>query len=108
MDPSTTARLDAATAHLDAAADLAGRGPAPRAAAIAALIHLLRAGISPGLPHDDHPRDTTESVHDHLQAALAHLDKVDALDGPPDLPAWAWHVEELIHLLDADPGRGRP
>lgn len=99
MNAATLARLDAAAAHLDAAADLAQADPAPRGAVLAALIRLVRAGVSPGLPDDTRSRDVAATVREHLLTALAHLDEVEPLDGPPELAAWAWHLHELIGVV---------
>lgn len=105
MNAATLARLDAAAAHLDAAADLAQADPAPRGAVLAAMIRLVRAGVSPGMPGDARSRETAASVREHLLTALEHLDDVEPLDGPPELVVWAWHLHELIDVATRRTGR---
>jgi hypothetical protein len=99
MNASTTARLDAAAAHLDTAADLAQADPAASSAVLAAMIRIVRAGITPGLPDEVRAPASTETVREQLLAALDHLDHVEPLDGPPDLLAWAWHLHELVGVV---------
>jgi hypothetical protein len=104
VSPETQTLLDEAAGHLTAAAYLARRDDAPPAHAVAGVIQLTRAGIAPGTfdAHDATPDPA--AVTGRLRAALAALDAVDPLDGPPDLLAWSWQLADLIRILD---GSGR-
>ncbi len=86
--------LQQAAAHLDAAADLADAGHTAHGHALAGQIRLNRAGILPDLLAGDTPTGP-DTVTGRLRAALACLDAIDPLDGPPELPLWAWHLAEL-------------
>jgi hypothetical protein len=109
--PATQALLDEASTHLTAAAFLARCDDAPRAHAVAGVIQLLRAGIAPGTFDAPSTLDAPDAapgpatVTGRLRAALAALDAVDPLDGPPDLLAWSWQLADLIRILDQS---GRP
>lgn len=102
MPATTQALLDEATDHLTAAASLARRDDAPRAHAVAGVIQLVRSGIAPGTFDTPDPAPGPVTVTGRLRAALAVLDAVDPLDGPPDLLAWSWQVSDLIRILDRD------
>lgn len=102
MTADTQTLLDQATNHLDAAAHLAGRDDTPRGHALAGLIRLTRAGIAPGSFDDPELTPGPDTVTGRIRAALAALDSIDPLDGPPDLLARSWHVAELLKILDRD------
>jgi hypothetical protein len=108
MDTTTfaSALLDKAASHLHAAAQHADNlsdRDADRASslwsALAGQLHLVGAGLSPTVP----PAQITPrpfGIQDHLDAALACLDRIAPLDGPPDLQLWAWRVVDLRAVLD--------
>lgn len=102
MTADTQTLLDEAGAHLDAAAHLADRDNTPRGRALAGLIRLTRAGITPGSFNDPGPTPRSDTVAGRIRAALTALDAVDPLDGPPDLLTWTWQVADLLALVDAD------
>ena len=47
------------------------------------------------------PKGTDRRVcsQDHLDAALASLDRIAPLDGPPDLQLWAWRIVDLRSVV---------
>ena len=108
MTVDTQTRLDEAAAHLDAAAHLADRDNTPRGHALAGLIRLTRAAITPDSLRPsggfDNPEPTPNpgSAAGPIRAALTALDTVDPLDGPPDLLAWSAQVADLLALVDPD------
>lgn len=102
MPATTQALLDEATNHLTVAATLARRDDTPRAHSVAGVIQMVRAGIAPGTFDTPDPTPGPATVAGRLRAALAALDAVNPLDGPPDLLAWSWQVADLIHILDRD------
>jgi hypothetical protein len=102
VTPNAQTLLDEATGHLTAAAYLARRDDTPRGHAVAGVIQLTRAGIASGTIDADHTPDGPNTVAGRLRAALAALDLVDPLDGPPDLLAWSWQVADLIRILEGD------
>jgi hypothetical protein len=96
---NATELLDRAAGHLHAAAQQAGDlgqlYDSPWLRAFAGQIRLNAAGLS----HDPLPTDGTDvgrSIPQQLQAALDTLDEIPPLEGPPDLPMWAWHVADLV------------
>ena len=107
MDTTTfaSALLDKAASHLHAAAqhadNLADRdadGASSLWSALAGQLRLVGAGLSPTAP----PAQITPrsfGVPDHLDAALASLDRIAPLDGPPDLQLWAWRVVDLRSVV---------
>lgn len=107
MDTTTfaSALLDKAASHLHAAAqhadNLADRdadGTSALWSALAGQLRLVGAGLSPTSP----PAEITPrsfGVQDHLDAALASLDRIAPLDGPPDLQLWAWRVVDLRSVV---------
>ena len=98
--PTTTELLDHCAGHLHAAAQRADRlgepEDSPGLPAFAGQIRLTAAGLS----QDPGPTDwwAGGSMAEHLQSALDTLDQIPPLDGPPDLPMWAWHVADLIRI----------
>jgi hypothetical protein len=126
MDTATfaSALLDKAASHLQAAAqhaeDLADPNTHPDAdrhgdsgsdgtsaswSALAGQLRLVAAGLSPTAqtaPITARPF----GIHDHLDAALASLEQIAPLDGPPDLQLWAWQVVDLraaVNTMDDRP-----
>jgi hypothetical protein len=99
---STQALLDEANGHLTAAANLARHDGTPRGHAVAGVIQLTRAGIAPGAFEGLDPMPGPATVTGRLRAAMAALDRVDPLEGPPDLLAWSLQVADLIRILDRD------
>jgi hypothetical protein len=113
MDTTTfaSALLDKAAAHLSAAAqhadilaDADGDGASSLWSALAGQLRLVGAGLSPtAAPAQITPRPF--GVQDHLDAALASLDQIAPLDGPPDLQLWAWRIVDLRAALATMDGR---
>ena len=101
MTARAQALLDAAQRHLDAAADSAQRATTDKVkgSALAAQIRLSAAAL-PGasVAEDYDPPLPGADVATHLREALAALDQIPPLDGPPDLPLCAWHVHELFRI----------
>ena len=98
---TATDLLDLAAGHLHAAAqqadELGHLYDSPWLRAFAGQIRLNAAGLS----HDPWATDNRQadwSIHEHLQAALDTLDEIPPLDGPPDLPMWAWQVADLVRI----------
>ena len=100
-----SALLDKAASHLHAAAQHADNLSDQDAdasslwSALAGQLRLVGAGLSPTAP----PAQITPrpfGIQDHLDAALATLDRIAPLDGPPDLQLWAWQVVDLRAVLD--------
>lgn len=97
---TTTELIDRAAGHLHAAAQqaerLGERQDSPGMLAFAGQIRLTAAGLS----QDPDPPAYRPycSMAEQLQSALDTLDEIPPLDGPPDLPMWAWHVVDLIRL----------
>lgn len=102
------AMLDKAAGHLHAAAlhaeTLADRDADTTDGAplfwmgIAGQLRLVGAGLSPTAPAAEvTPRPL--GIQDHLDSALASLDRIAPLDGPPDLQLWAWRVADLRSAL---------
>lgn len=102
MTATTQTLLDEATGHLTAAARLARRDDTARGQAIAGVMQMVRAGIAPGTFDVPDLTPGPGTVTARLRAALAALDAVDALDGPPDMLAWSGQVSDLIRILDRD------
>lgn len=98
--------LQQAAAHLDAAADLADAGHTAHGHALAGQIRLNRAGILLDFVTGDTPTGA-ETITGQLRAALVCVDAIDPLDGPPDLPFWAWHLAELARNQTSDQGGRR-
>lgn len=98
---TTQTLLERAADHLTAAARLARGDDTPRSRAVAGVIELTRAGIAPGSLQYVGPTTGPASTLGRLHAALAALDTIDPLDGPPDLLAWTWQVADLIRILQA-------
>jgi|GEM_PF-1468745 len=112
----TSALLEKAASHLQAAAQHAdhlagpnaepgGGGTSPLWSALAGQLRLVAAGLSPSAPT---PQITARpfGIHDHLDAALASLEQIAPLDGPPDLQLWAWQVVDLraaVNTMDDRP-----
>lgn len=98
---TATELLDRAAGHLHAAAQqvdtLGHPHDSPSLRAFAGQIRLNAAGLSHN-PWATDSRQADLSIHEHLQAALDTLDEIPPLDGPPDLPMWAWHVADLIRI----------
>lgn len=98
--PTATELLDHCAGHLHAAAhqadQLGEQRDSPVLLAFAGQIRLTAAGLS----HDPEPTHWTAgaSMAEQLQSALDTLDEIPPLDGPPDLPMWAWHVADLIQI----------
>ena len=100
-----SALLDKAAGHLQAAAQHADNLANPDAdaasspwSALAGQLRLVGAGLSPTAPYVQiTPRPF--GIQDHLDAALASLDRIAPLDGPPDLQLWAWRVVDLRSVL---------
>jgi hypothetical protein len=104
---TATELLDRAAGHLHAAAQradrLGERQDSPGLLAFAGQIRLTAAGLS----QDPEPTDwgAGGSMAERLQSALDALDEIAPLDGPPDLPMWAWHVADLIRLAKTTDAR---
>ena len=118
MDTATfaSALLDRAASHLQAAAQhadnladlgahLGGGDTSASWSALAGQLRLVAAGLSPTAqtaPITARPF----GIHDHLDAALASLEQIAPLDGPPDLQLWAWQVVDLraaVNTMDDRP-----
>jgi hypothetical protein len=102
---TTTAELlDTAAGHLHAAAaradELGHRRSSPSILAFAGQIRLTAAGLSQD-PDPDPPVAPGRSIAEHLGMGLSLLDRINPLDGPPDLQLWAWHVAELVRIAKA-------
>ena len=108
------ALLDKAASHMHAAAlhadNLANQDPdgadgaSSRWSGLAGQLRLVGAGLSPTAPTAEiTPRPF--GIQDHLEAALASLDRIAPLDGPPDLQLWAWRVMDLRSVLGTMNGR---
>ena len=96
--------LSAAAQHADSLTDPDADGPSPPWSALADQLRLVAAGLSPTAP----PTEITPrpfGIPDHLEAALASLDKIAPLDGPSDLQLWAWRIVDLRSVLDTMGGR---
>lgn len=98
---TATELLDRAAGHVHAAAQqvdkLGHLRDSPSLRAFAGQIRLTAAGLS----QDPCPTDSLKvdgSIHEELQAALDTLDEIPPLDGPPDLPMWAWLVADLVRI----------
>jgi hypothetical protein len=90
--------LSAAAQHADSLADADADAACSHWSALAGQLRLVGAGLSPTAPHAQiTPRPF--GVQDHLDAALASLDRIAPLDGPPDLQLWAWRVMDLRAVL---------
>lgn len=101
--PTTQTLLEQATEHLTAAAHLARRDDdTSRAHAVAGVIQLTRAGIAPATLEFVDPTPGPTTTIGRLRAALAALDAIDPIDGPPDLLAWSWQVADLIRILECN------
>jgi hypothetical protein len=101
MTARAQALIDLAHRHLDAAADSAQGATTDmiRGSALAALIRLAAAALPvPGVGEVVPPPLPDADVATHLRDALAALDEIPPLDGPPDLPLCAWHVHELFRI----------
>jgi hypothetical protein len=89
-----------ALTHLEHAATLAERAPDTDAAALAAQIRLAAATLPD--PGTSQPSAVVTAgsvdVALELELALACLDEIAPLQGPPDLQLSAWHVHELHRL----------
>ncbi|MFW5473126.1 hypothetical protein ACOCJ5_07450 [Knoellia sp. CPCC 206450] len=87
-----------ATRRLGCAANLAQQPDTPAGDAFAAQIRLTRATLTtaPSGEVPDDPRGT--SVVAELERALAALDLIDPLEGPPELLLAAWNIAELTRL----------
>ena len=85
-------------AGAQAARRRAGDDPFDLWYAYAGQLDLTAAGLDPvtsPYPEDD---QGDGDVIGHIDAALAAIDAVRPLEGPPDLLAWAWHVSEIRRL----------
>ena len=91
--------LDRAAGHLHAAAHqvekLGDLRDSLSLRAFAGQIRLNAAGLS-GDPQPTDNQQVDWSIPEQLQAALDTLDEISPLDGPRDLPMWAWHVADLV------------
>lgn len=87
-----------ATRRLGSAACLAQQPGTPAGDAFAAQIRLTRATltIAPSGEAPDNAHGT--SVVAELERALAALDLIDPLEGPPELLLTAWNIGELTRL----------
>lgn len=88
--------LAKAVQHLCRAAALV-EDTGPDGDALAGQIRLAAATIPATWAPDD-PLPTGGDVQAHLEQALDCLDRIEPLDGPPDLPLIAWHVHELHRI----------
>lgn len=90
--------LQDACAHLDAAAQqlttLAGGDPFASAWLLAGHVHLLQAGIHPGVRALPHPGDPLGPLG-HLDRALGLLDAIPRRQAPHDLMVWTQRLAEL-------------
>ena len=102
--PTTSDLLDLAATHLAAAAAVADDhdAPDPAWAALAGQIRLTAAGL-PTIPSVALPAQAGGTLEQHLGLAIDALDHIDPLDGPADLPLWAWHLAELTRLAQKLP-----
>ena len=87
-----------ATNCLGRAAVLAEQQDTPAGDAFAAQIRLTRATLTNAQPDEpaNYPHGT--SVLAELDNALAALDLIDPLVGPPELLLAAWNIAELTRL----------
>ena len=97
----TQTLLKRAADHMTAAARLTRCDDTPSSHAVAGVIELTRAGIAPATLEDVDPTPGPTTTIGRLHAALAALDAIDPIDGPPDLLAWSWQVADLIRILEA-------
>jgi len=111
MNPtsSASALMDTAASHLRAAADHADRHADAGAhddcasslcSGLAGQLRLVSAGLSPSAPILKLATSPL-GIQDHLDAAIASLDRIAPLDGPPDLQLWAWRVVDLCAQLES-------
>ena len=101
MTPRAYALIDLAHRHLDAAADSAQGLTTDRVtgSAFAAQIRLAAATLPEAATDEvDVSALPGADVATHLRNALAALDEIPPLDGPPDLPLCAWHIHELFRI----------
>jgi hypothetical protein len=98
---SATELLDRAAGHLHAAAqqadELGHLYDSASLRAFAGQIRLNAAGLNCD-PESTESRWVDCSIPEQLQAALDTLDEIHPLEGPPDLPMWAWHVADLVRI----------
>jgi hypothetical protein len=101
-DTPETDLLDRAAGHMHAAAALAESLSSEDVFSdwhgLAGQVRLTAAGVS---HTPTTPTDPPASVTGRLTSALAVLDGVDPLNGPPDLQLWVWHIRELRDLTAA-------
>lgn len=93
--------IDLAHRHIDAAADSAQGATTDKVtgSAFAAQIRLAAAALPEAATDEvDVSPLPGADVATHLRDALAALDEIPPLDGPPDLPLCAWHVHELFRI----------
>jgi hypothetical protein len=98
---TATELLDRAAGQLNAAAQEADElGRLYDSAWLRAFAGQIRLNAA-GLSNDPLPTDGLQvggSIPGQLQAALDTLDESPPLEGPPDLPMWAWHVADLVRI----------
>ena len=101
MTARAQALIDLAHRHLDAAADTAhsAQRDAVTGYAFATQIRLAAAALPEAATDEvDVSPLPGADVATHLRNALAALDEIPPLDGPPNLPLCAWHVHELFRI----------
>jgi hypothetical protein len=91
--PETDALLVTAADHLEFAAGLAE----PQDPDLAGQIRLAAATL-PAEPDLRATPDGPAEVHEQLALAIACLDRIAPLAGPPDLQLSVWHLHQLLQV----------
>lgn len=101
MTARAQALIDLAHRHLDAAADSAQGATTDKVtgSAFAAQIQLAAAALPEAATDEvDVSPIPDADIATHLRNALAALDQIPPMEGPPDLPLCAWHIHELFRI----------
>lgn len=102
QDTQTVNLLDQAAGLMHAAAAIAesrgGDDVFSEWHGLASQIQLTSAGVSHAPTQVPEP---SPSVTGCLASAMATLDRIAPLAGPPDLTLWIWHIRELRDLAEA-------
>ena len=102
MTVNTDAHLAEATTRLARAAHLAAQRGTAASDALAAQIRLARATLTTAPPEEASAAYPESSVLAELHGAVDALDRVEPLDGPPELLLVGWNIAELIRLVHRD------
>lgn len=102
QDTQTINLLDQAAGLMHAAATIAesrgGDDIFSEWHGLASQIRLTSAGLSHAPSVVTDPPTTVAGC---LASAMATLDRISPLAGPPDLTLWIWHIRELRDLAEA-------